>query len=117
MMKFLSLAVVALLVSNADATKLTTQKVVESKDRTGRQFLAQLMQPSAKEIMEMFDTDGDGKITKAEFKATLKKLAREQDFEPTEGDMKRADAEFDKTDTSGDGVVSMDELEAVLKNM
>tara|TARA_B110000503_G_C6748916_1_gene250770 strand:+ start:105 stop:248 length:144 start_codon:yes stop_codon:yes gene_type:complete len=47
----------------------------------------------------------------------LRALAREQGFEPTEGDMARAEAEFKKTDTSGDGFVSMKELEAVLKNM
>ena len=65
----------------------------------------------------MFDADGDGKITKKEFEETLEKLAKEQGFEPTEGDMKRAEAEFDKTDTSGDGIVDMKELEAVLANM
>ena len=75
------------------------------------------MQPSAADIMTMFDTDGDGKITKEEFKATLSKLAAEQGFEPTAGDLKRAEAEFDKTDTSGDGTVDTKELEAVLADM
>ena len=117
MMKFLSLAVVALLTSSTEATKLTKMVVENKAERSGMQVLAQLMQPSAADIMNMFDADGDGKITKDEFTETLQKLAEDQGFEPTAGDMKRAEDEFDKTDTSGDGTVDTKELEAVLKNM
>ena len=117
MFKLVSVAVIALLSTGADASYLRARLTNQVPEKSGRQFLAQLMQPSAKEIMTMFDADGDGKITKQEFEETLQKLAEEQGFEPTERDLERAEAEFDKTDTSGDGIVDMAELEAVLKTM
>lgn len=40
------------------------------------------------DLMEMFDSDGDGKITKKEFIKTLKKLAHSHNYEPTEADIK-----------------------------
>ena len=75
------------------------------------------MKDLVQKIYAEFDSDGDGKITKKEFEETLEKLAEEQGFTPTERDLERAEAEFDKTDTSGDGIVDMKELEAVLKTM
>tara|TARA_B110000503_G_scaffold55967_1_gene89794 strand:- start:363 stop:590 length:228 start_codon:yes stop_codon:yes gene_type:complete len=75
------------------------------------------MNPSVDDIMNLFDKDHDGKISKEEFRNTLIELAAEQKFECTAGDLARADAEFDKTDTSGDGFVEIGELEAAMKNM
>ena len=75
------------------------------------------MQPSAADIMAMFDSNWDGKITKDELTETFMKLTSGQGFEPTSRDLKRANDEFDKTDTSGDGIVDLKELEAVLKTM
>ena len=117
MFKLLSLAVVALLSTGADATYLRQRQSPQPQELSGRQFLAQLMHPVVDDIMEQFDLDKSGKISKEEFKKTLIKLAKDQKFEVSANDLKRAEAEFDKTDTSGDGEVSVEELKAVIEHM
>merc|ERR1712087_795335 len=42
--------------------------------------------PSADEIMEMFDHNGDGEIGVEEFKDQLMAIAEEHDYEPSEDD-------------------------------
>lgn len=73
-------------------------------------FLAQMMQPSAKQIMGMFDADGDGQISEEEFIMTLKTLAKEHNYEPTDEDINQAVIEFNKADVNGSGFVEEGEL-------
>ena len=114
MFKYIALA---LLVATADATKLYSRARVQKHMPKKTPFLAQMMQPGADDIMEMFDQDGDGKISKAEFNETLNALAKEHNYTPSADEIAEANAEFDKADTSGDGNVDINELEAALRDM
>merc|ERR1712072_479180 len=100
------------LFATTQAVKLNQRKPVHKTN-----FLAQLVQPSADDIMAMFDTDGDGKITKEEFGNTLEALAKEHGYDPTPEEIAEAEAEFDKADADGSGAVDMNELKAALENM
>ena len=114
MFKFIALA---LFVATADASKLYTKQRIQRQMKPKSNILAQLMQPSAADIMEMFDHNGDGKISKEEFNNTLEALANEHNYTPSAEEIAGANAEFDKADTSGDGNVDAAELEAALQGM
>ena len=57
------------------------------------------------DLLKKADKDGDGKITKAEFKAAAPKGASES----------TVDKVFDSTDTNQDGVVSAEEYAAAMQ--
>merc|ERR1711988_1089078 len=75
--------------------------------------------PSAEEIadyiMKHFDHNEDGQISKKEFKKTLKALAKEHGYKPTEEDWEEAMAMFREADTDNSKTVSRDELVAAVK--
>ena len=114
MFKFIALA---LFVATADATKLYSKERIQKQMQPKSNILAQLMQPSAADIMTMFDHNNDGLISKEEFNDTLMALANEHNYKPSAEEIADANAEFDKADTSGDGNVSAKELEAALRDM
>merc|ERR1712167_558861 len=102
---------IALLVASSDAMKLNrAPKVTQPKTN----ILAQLMQPSADDIMAMFDSNKDGEISRKEFNDTLKALAKEHNYKPSKDELKEANDEFDKADADGSGTVNMDELAKAL---
>ena len=80
----------------------------------GRGFrLAELLAtkgPSADDIMEMFDHNGDGEIGKEEFLDQLGEIARDHDYEPTEDDRDMAMKMFRMADQDKSGSVSREEL-------
>merc|ERR1711957_231192 len=75
--------------------------------------------PSAEEIagyiMKHFDQNGDGKITKVEFKDTMKALAKKHNYKPTKKDWKRAMKMFNDADVDNNNAVNMEELVAAVK--
>merc|ERR1711957_437450 len=75
--------------------------------------------PSAEEIagyiMKHFDQNGDGKITKVEFKDTMKALAKKHNYKPTKKDWKRAMKMFNDADVDNNNAVNMEELVATVK--
>ena len=74
MFKLITIALVAFTVDAAKLkakTHVRVEEEVEPEQDLGRQFLAQMLKPSAKDIMDLFDKDGDGKISEIEFLETL----------------------------------------------
>merc|ERR1712166_930619 len=75
--------------------------------------------PSAEEIAgyitKHFDQNGDGKITKVEFKDTMKALAKKHNYKPTKKDWKRAMKMFNDADVDNNNAVNMEELVAAVK--
>ena len=91
--------------------KLPQGRLNAQMGRSGR--LAELLAtkgPSADDIMEMFDHNGDGEISKEEFKDQLLEIARDHDYEPTEEDKKQAMKMFRMADQDKSGSVSREEL-------
>ena len=66
--------------------------------------------PSAEDIMDMFDHNGDGEIGKEEFLDQLGEIARDHDYEPTEDDRDMAMKMFRMADKDKSGSVSREEL-------
>merc|ERR1711957_18284 len=75
--------------------------------------------PSAEEIagyiMKHFDQDGNGKISKKEFKKTLRKLAADHNYKPTKKEWERAMKMFNDADVDNNDAVDMEELVAAVK--
>ena len=66
--------------------------------------------PSAKDIMELFDRNGDGAIQQEEYLDTLMAIAEEHDYKPTKGDKRMAMALFREADQNNNGEIDKEEL-------
>merc|ERR1711957_507130 len=68
--------------------------------------------PSAEEIagyiMKHFDQNGNGKISKKEFKKTLRKLAADHNYRPTKKEWERAMKMFNDADVDNNDAVDME---------
>ena len=77
MFKYIALA---LLVATTDATKLYSRHRIAKPQ--AKNFLVQLMEPSAEEIMDQIDTDHDGHISEEEFVDWVHAMAAEHGAPP-----------------------------------
>ena len=78
-------------------------------------MLAQLVQPTPEEILDLFDSNGDGKVTQEEFVESLKGMADEAGIKITPEQMDEAMEDFNHADTDGSHSVDIKELEAFMK--
>merc|ERR1711957_47625 len=94
-------------------------KPTAGDDKKGKPTAGDRKPPSAEEIagyiMKHFDQNGDGKITKVEFKDTMKALAKKHNYKPTKKDWKRAMKMFNDADVDNNNAVNMEELVAAVK--
>lgn len=71
-------------------------------------------EPTAAQIMQFFDKNGNKAISKKEFFGGLMKIAKMHKYKPTKKDKEMAGHLFDKADQDGSGEVDMKELKAAI---
>tara|TARA_B110000503_G_scaffold78067_1_gene120110 strand:+ start:199 stop:528 length:330 start_codon:yes stop_codon:yes gene_type:complete len=108
MYKYIALA---LLVATTDAMKLYSRHGI-AKPHV-KSSLAQLMQPTAEEIMSVFDGNANGEIDEEEFRAAIEELSG--DAVP-EDIMEEYLEDFHEADSDDNGTVNMTELTAAMNS-
>ena len=87
---------------------------VENANQLGKHFMAQMVAPTSEDMLEFFDSNQDGKISKNEFVDALEELAQEKGMPLCSSKLAEVVSDFNKHDFNGDGFVSLAELKSAM---
>lgn len=106
---FKALVLFALFSLDTEAVHLKHKAV--HKHISFKPMMAQLMGPTAEDIMSEFDQDEDNEISKKEFLDTLDRMSKKHGMVMTPEDWEAAEADFEAADKDNSGTISYEELE------